>query len=657
MRFSRLANLIAAIGVVLALAGAATALAAARDPGVTAPAPEPIARSSVHSVTNGPEADGASTLPETGVPSRAETPPESPTTPLFVKTGGVNAGPTGADAVLETVNPSVPVEGPDLWIGTASAARDAAGRDGAGPPAQAAPVTSFDITLSPGANLISFPLIPDDSAIEAVLAGILDRVETVWQYDTSGAAPRWRSYAPGAPSDLRVMRDGPGYWVHLKDGGDAVLTVTGREATGPARRVVQGWNLVGFTATSPQAPGEYLGALSGSAGTTMVGYAGGAAVTVLPSADPPLLMPGRGYWLYLDAAGTIGGAPPAATDRAALAALYNATDGGNWANNRNWLSNAPMGEWHGVTTDSDGRVTELDLSSNQLTGAIPAELGSLTRLELLWLHRNQLTGEIPAELGNLTNLEEWLILSQNQLTGEIPAELGNLTNLGRLSLNDNQLTGEIPAELGNLTNLGRLDLSDNQLTGEIPAELGNLTNLGRLDLSDNQLTGAIPPELGSLPNLEWLFLNGNQLTGAIPPELGSLPNLEWLYLNDNQLTGAIPPELGSLTDLERLWLQGNQLTGEIPPELGSLTSLELLWLQGNQLTGEIPPELGNLTNLTHLRLSYNRLTGEIPAELGNLTDLERLQLRGNRLTGCIPEGLRNIQTNDLAQLGLPFCGS
>ena len=36
----------------------------------------------------------------------------------------------------------------------ARAARDAAGRNGAGPPAQAAPVTSFDITLSPGANLI-----------------------------------------------------------------------------------------------------------------------------------------------------------------------------------------------------------------------------------------------------------------------------------------------------------------------------------------------------------------------------------------------------------------------------------------------------------------------------------------------------------------------
>ena len=337
------------------------------------------------------------------------------------------------------------------------------------------PVTSFDNTLSPGANLISLPLVPDDIGIEAVLTGILDRVETVWQYDTSGAVPRWRSYAPGAPSDLGVMRDGLGYWVLLKDGGagDTVLTVTGREETGPARRVARGWNLVGFTSTSPQSPGEYLGALGGSAGTTMVGYAGGAAVAVLPSAAPPQLIPGRGYWLYVESAGTIGGAPP--ETMAALAALYNATDGANWGNNGNWLSNAPIGAWHGVTTDSDGRVTHLDLYSNQLTGEIPAELGSQTNLEVLALFDNQLTGEIPAELGNLANLE-LLSLYDNQLIGAIPAELGNLANLQTLSLEGNQLTGEIPAELGNLANLQTLSLEGNQLTGCIPEGLRNVAN-------------------------------------------------------------------------------------------------------------------------------------------------------------------------------------
>ena len=65
----------------------------------------------------------------------------------------------------------------------------------------------------------------------------------------------------------------------------------------------------------------------------------------------------------------------AATDRAALVALYNATGGANWGNNRKWLSNAPMGEWHGVTTVSDGRVTHLNLDSNHLTGGDTGGVG------------------------------------------------------------------------------------------------------------------------------------------------------------------------------------------------------------------------------------------------------------------------------------------
>ena len=328
----------------------------------------------------------------------------------------------------------------------------------------------------------------------------------------------------------------------------------------------------------------------------------------------------------------------AATDRAALVALYNATDGANWRIKRNWLSNAPMGEWDGVTTNSDGWVTHLDLQRNQLTGEIPAELGSLTNLERLWLAGNQLTGEIPAELGSLTNLEG-LSLNDNQLTGEIPAELGSLTNLEELFLNNNQLTGEIPAELGGLSNLTRLWLQGNQLTGEIPAELGDLTSLTVLYLHNNQLTGEIPAELGSLTHLD---LQYNQLTGEIPAELGSLTNLERLWLAGNQLTGEIPSEFGDLTRLTELSLHHNQLTGEIPSELGSLTNLERLWLAGNQLTGEIPAELGDLTKLKYLDLSNNQLTGEIPAELGSLANLQWLYLYGNQLSGEIPGELGSL---------------
>ena len=317
------------------------------------------------------------------------------------------------------------------------------------------------------------------------------------------------------------------------------------------------------------------------------------------------------------------------SDRDVLVALYNATDGPNWANSTNWLSDKPLGDWHGVTTLKGG-VTKLVLFGNQLTGEIPAELANLVNLTHLSLTANQLTGEIPAELANLVNLTH-LNLAANQLTGEIPAELANLVNLTHLDLWGNQLTGEIPAELANLVNLTHLNLAANQLTGEIPVELANpeipdeavadslvSSNRDALVALYNATDGPNWTNstnwLSDKPLGDWhgvttskggvteLDLRKNQLSGPIPPELANLANLTWLDLGVNELTGPIPAELADLAKLTRLDLGWNQLTGPIPAELANLTNLEYLDLGPNWLTGEIPAELANLTNLEYLDL-------------------------------------------------------
>ena len=325
----------------------------------------------------------------------------------------------------------------------------------------------------------------------------------------------------------------------------------------------------------------------GGLGTgAMVGIAGAAAgvgVAVAATGDdssPPVPTPSVPTPIM----------PAAPDDRAVLIEFYNATNGASWINSTNWNSSEPLGVWHGVSTDANGRVTGLSFSENQLTGSIPASLGSLTNLRELWLGDNQLTGSIPASLGNLTNLER-LWLGDNQLTGSIPASLGSLTKVHTLSLGGNQLTGSIPASLGNLTNLEYMPLSGNQLTGSIPSSLGNLTNLENLWLHENQLTGSIPSSLGNLTNLENLWLAENQLTGSIPASFASLTKLEILRSYENQLTGSIPAFFGSLTKLEILDLYGNQFTGSIPSSLGSLTNLEHLSLWNNQLSGSIPAPL------------------------------------------------------------------
>ena len=185
----------------------------------------------------------------------------------------------------------------------------------------------------------------------------------------------------------------------------------------------------------------------------------------------------------------------------------------------NWSVDTTISDWDGVkVSGSPGRVTELNLTSESLTGTIPPVLGRLDGLEYLRLVNNQLTGEIPAELGNLPNLRI-ILASDNQLTGAIPRELGNLFSLEELWLHRNRLSGEIPATLGDLSDLRDLLLSENRLSGAIPSELGDLSKLEELKLSYNQLTGEIPAALGDLGNLTDLLLGNNELTGCIPPAL------------------------------------------------------------------------------------------------------------------------------------------
>ena len=209
-------------------------------------------------------------------------------------------------------------------------------------------------------------------------------------------------------------------------------------------------------------------------------------------------------------------------DRQVLEILYDSLDGDNWYTNTNWKSTAPLDDWHGIYTDASGRVREIALNNNGLTGSIPAELGNLSSLEELSLYSNSLAGSIPPELGDLSNLKR-LYLFYNSLTGSIPAELGDLGSLEELSLYNNSLTGSIPAELGALGNLATLRLYNNDLTGSIPAELGDLSNLTGLILFSNSLAGSIPPELGDLSSLVELYLHSNSgLTGELPSSLSTL---------------------------------------------------------------------------------------------------------------------------------------
>lgn len=113
--------------------------------------------------------------------------------------------------------------------------------------------------------------------------------------------------------------------------------------------------------------------------------------------------------------------------------------------------------------------------------------------------KNQGLEKFPQEILGMTDLVE-LDISSNRLTGALPAEIRFLKNLKKLNASDNRMTG-IPAEIGQLSELEELDYSDNMITG-LPLELKNLKKLKILNLTGNDYSTIDLAQIkSSLPGL------------------------------------------------------------------------------------------------------------------------------------------------------------
>lgn len=252
-------------------------------------------------------------------------------------------------------------------------------------------------------------------------------------------------------------------------------------------------------------------------------------------------------------------------------------------------------------------------ASSNFSGSVP--IVNSTTLKVLNLSSNVLSGSLPATMGKCTSVD----LSGNLFSGEL-AILRSWDGIVEvIDLSSNKLVGSYPNDASQFQNLVSLKLRNNSLSGSLPSVLGTYQKLSVLDLSQNTLEGSVLPTFFMSPTLTVLNLSGNKFSGTIPFQsthstesilLSSQPALRIVDLSSNSLTGPLPPDISNLQKLEFLILMMNELSGEIPSEISKLQALEYLDLSHNHLTGRIPDMPQN--GLKVFNVSYNNLQGAVP---------------------------------------------
>ncbi|OEL36341.1 Leucine-rich repeat receptor-like protein kinase TDR [Dichanthelium oligosanthes] len=204
------------------------------------------------------------------------------------------------------------------------------------------------------------------------------------------------------------------------------------------------------------------------------------------------------------------------------------------------LRNLTQLQYLDIAVANWSRLRALQLWNNSLTGRLPESLGASGRLVRVDVSTNSLSGPIPAGMCTGNRLARLILFENrsNSLTGGIPADLVTSPSLEYLNISGNPIGGTLPNVSWQAPKLQVFAASNCSLDGEVPGDIGVCKRLVSLRLQHNQLTGEIPPALAALPSITEVDLSWNALTGTIPPGFANCTTLETFDVSFNHLAPA-----------------------------------------------------------------------------------------------------------------------
>ena len=168
------------------------------------------------------------------------------------------------------------------------------------------PASGTTLNLYTGWNLISLPLMPENTGIASVLSPINGNYSIIWEYNASDTSDQWKKYDPSAPfgNDLTNMEPGKGYWIMMTSGDTLPISGTMPESNDIVLKA--DWNLIGYNSLGSQPVADALSSISSNY-TIVWAYDASDTTDHWKKYDPGapfgndlnIIEPGKGYWIMM----------------------------------------------------------------------------------------------------------------------------------------------------------------------------------------------------------------------------------------------------------------------------------------------------------------------------------------------------------------------
>ena len=244
--------------------------------------------------------------------------------------------------------------------------------------------------------------------------------------------------------------------------------------------------------------------------------------------------------------------------RYALATLYFATDGDNWADasyieGDPWLSPTNVCSWKGVICSP--------LVTPRVTSTTPYQGSAMPHRANPSLRGRRVQEEQGPDENN-EGLDFSDLMEEEDITASTTISQPSTVPPTASGTSQGPTPAPVVSSQEPQLIVTGLELEERNLSGPLPPDIVILSGLKYFAASDNAITG-IPSEIRGLKGLERLYLDNNAIEGRLSRSLARLSNLIDLSLHDNMMTGTIPSSLGNLASLRSLTLHNNALTGSV----------------------------------------------------------------------------------------------